>query len=225
MTFFSQEIYRLVSAGLAELAQSQLAGKTPSNPLSETHFFSAWVTKSIKQQRFDRCVLTPLRNWQRQARTLGANAQLKQQFSAIARTYAPLFNAKVPDDNLHRDNESGLAVTRAQIESIVVQLSAEHWLVTTDVVIERKLSLKSSGASSLVVCARQLAQVFGGNGQLVKPLSFFVRGDSQALIDLCYRHQILLHQVSDYKSRVKYHGEYIIYPENNGVDIPCIPGV
>ena len=217
MAFFAAEIFRVVGTAIDELSQSQLAGKTPNNPLSETHFFSAWVTKSIKQHRFDRCVLAPLKNWQRQARTLGVNAQLKQQFIDIARTYAAIF-----DENA--DNTSQ-PLTREHIDSIVQQLATEDWLVTLDVVIARKFSLKSSGVSSLVICPNQMAQVFDQNGQLTKPLSLYARGDGQALIDLCHRQHVLLYKVTDYKSKVKYHGEYIIYPANNGVDLPCIPGI
>jgi Protein of unknown function (DUF2913) len=96
-------------------------------------------------------------------------------------------------------------------------------LVTTDVVIERKLSLKTSGVSSAIVCARETEQVFDDDGQLTMPLSLYARGDSQTLINLFHRHGVLLHRVTKYKSKVKYHGEYIIYPENNGADLPCIP--
>ena len=68
MNSFSAEIYRVVNAGLADLATSQQAGKTPINPLSETHFFSAWVTKALKNHRFDICAVVSLKHWQQHAK-------------------------------------------------------------------------------------------------------------------------------------------------------------
>lgn len=212
MALFCQEIYRVVNTGLAELAQSQLAGKTPANPLSETHFFSAWVTKSLKQHRFERNVIVPLTAWQRQARTQGVQANLKQQFIAIERLYATIVD----------DDEQSMAVNQTQLDEVVAQLTTANWQVTTDVTVGRKLSIKSSGQSSLVICAKLRGSAFDSDGQLTKPMSLFVRGEVQWLIDLCHRHNLLLHKMTDYKSAVKYHGEYIIYPLNNGLDLPCV---
>lgn len=211
MTSFSQEIYQLVSSGLAELAQAQRDGKTPDNPISETHFFSAWVTKSLKTHRFEPCVGFSLKHWQRQARTQGANAQLKQQFLDVARTYRPILR------------QHNLGVYHSQIEALITQAVAANWIVTTDIVIGAKFNLKSSWMSSLVVCAKQFGEVFDKKGQLIAPLSLYIRGEKQALIDLSHRGNLLLHRVSDYKSKVKYHGEFIIYPNNDGIDLPCIP--
>ncbi|WP_305416054.1 DUF2913 family protein, partial [Photobacterium leiognathi] len=80
MTSFYNEILNVVTEGLSTLVAAQEAGKTQKNPVSETVFLSAWVTKMIKQQRFDHCVSKTLLQWQKQSRTMGKNAQLKVQF-------------------------------------------------------------------------------------------------------------------------------------------------
>lgn len=87
MATFYQEIYKVVSQGLQELSDSQQAGKTPKNPVSETLYLNAWVTKVIKQQRYDHVVGKTLVDWQKQARSMGKNAQLKNQFEQIKSCY------------------------------------------------------------------------------------------------------------------------------------------
>ena len=220
MINFSQEIYRVVNLGLDELAQSQQLGKTPKNPLSESHFFSVWITKGLKQHRFERCVVATLKNWQRQARTMGVQAQLKQQFEGIAQTYIKILKAQ-PDNNLFEATQCS-PVERKSLEVMLDELLKGDWQLIDDALIKRKLTVKVATTNSMVICVEMLKQVFDATGQLTKPLSLYVRGDYQGLIDLCHSHNLLLHKVSDYKSLVKFHGEYIIFPDNNGTDLPCI---
>ena len=212
MNSFSAEIYRVVNAGLADLATSQQAGKTPINPLSETHFFSAWVTKALKNHRFDICAVVSLKHWQQQARTLGRHALLKQQFVDLVYTLRPIFDAE----------GANLGVNQTAINQVLTSLSDEQWLVTTDVPVGKKVNVKSGGAASLVICPQKFKQCFNQSLDLVKPLSIYLRGDSQAVINFCHQHQMLLHKVTDYKSQVKYHGEYVIHPANSGNDLPCV---
>lgn len=210
MVTFYQEIYTLVSDGLQELSDSQLAGKTPKNPVSETHFFGAWVTKAIKQQRYDNCVAETLVAWQKQARSMGKHAQLKQQFEQIQNTYA----------GIPRDGEEARAVSIAQFDALYTEMQQAGWMVATEYEINRKVTHHTDGQGSLVVCATKAKLAFAEDGELVKPLSLFVRGDVKQLVMLAYQQGILLYKVTDYKSIVKYHGEYIVYPHNAGKHIP-----
>uniref|UniRef100_UPI0018F24C26 DUF2913 family protein n=1 Tax=Vibrio harveyi TaxID=669 RepID=UPI0018F24C26 len=98
---FYQELYKLVTEGLAELQASIDAGKTPNNPVSETHFISAWVTKAIKQQRYAHCMAKTLMNWQQQARSMGQKAQLRLQFEHLADTYAAVMDDQHPVSYTH----------------------------------------------------------------------------------------------------------------------------
>lgn len=215
MANFYQEIYKLVSEGLQELAESQQSGKTPQNPVSETHFLSAWVTKSIKQQRYDHCVAKTLVGWQQQARSMGKNAQLKQQFEHIRQTFA----------GIPRDGDVAKETTAEQIQSLYQQLQQADWLVTTEYEVNRKVTHHTDGQASLVVCAKQYQEAISEQGELIKPLSLYVRGDVKQLIQSAYQLGLLLYKVTDYKSKVKYHGEYIVYPHNAGLHLPELPAI
>ncbi|MCW8327811.1 DUF2913 family protein [Photobacterium sp. SDRW27] len=215
MAYFYQEIYKLVSEGLQELAESQQSGKTPQNPVSETHFLSAWVTKAIKQQRYEHCMAKTLAAWQQQARSMGKNAQLKQQFEHIHQTFS----------GIPRDENVAKPITQAQIQSFYQKLEQADWLVTTGYEVSRKVTHHTDGQASLVVCSKQYQDAISEQGELVKPISLYVRGDVKRLIDTAYQQGLLLYKVTDYKSKVKYHGEYIVYPHNAGSHIPELPTI
>ncbi len=95
-------------------------------------------------------------------------------------------------------------------------LEQQDWLVT-NTEVNRKVSHHTDGKASLVVCSAQYTEsIMNENGELVKPLSLYIRGNTQQFIDIAYQHGILLYKITDYKSKVKFHGEYIIYPMNAG---------
>ncbi|UTV28925.1 DUF2913 family protein [Photobacterium atrarenae] len=213
MAVFIEEIGKLVSDGLNDLAESIESGKTPGNPVSETHFLSAWVTKSIKQQRYDHRVAKTLLAWQQQARSMGKNAQLKQQFEQIRQTLT----------GLNPDGTFKMAVMAEQIQALYQALAAADWLVTTEYEVNRKVTHHTDGQASLVVCAKQYREAIAESGEVAKPLSLYLRGDAKAVVDTAYQHGLLLFKVTDYKSKVKYHGEYVIYPGNQGAHLPELP--
>ncbi len=203
---FNIEIWRLAKTALAELAIAKQQGKVPNNPASEAHFFSAWVTRAIKQQRFPHCLAKLLLSWQKSARTQGIHAGLAANFTAIIETYEPL----VVED------ECMAPVTQLQLLGLCEALQQQQWLVERDYSIQRKVRHHTDGQHSLVINAEQWQNSFAPDGTLMHPLSLYVRGDVRQLTDVAMQHQLLLHKVTDYKSLVKYHGEYLIYPANAG---------
>ena len=58
------------------------------------------------------------------------------------------------------------------------------------------------------------------HGLLAKPISLYIRGDVAEALQAAYAQSLLLYKVTDYKSKVKYHGEYIIYANNDGEFLP-----
>ncbi|MDV5169011.1 DUF2913 family protein [Photobacterium rosenbergii] len=218
MAKFYQEIYKVVSQGLQELTDSQQAGKTPKNPVSETLYLNAWVTKVIKQQRYDHVVGKTLVDWQKQARSMGKNAQLKNQFEQIKSCYEG-----IPRDGDLTDTLNAKILNDVQLKALYDRLEDQDWLVTTEYEVNRKVTHHTDGQASLVVCSTQYAAAFDEAGELVKPLSLFVRGDARALVDLAYEQGMLLYKVTDYKSIVKYHGEYKLFPKNAGTHLPELP--
>ncbi|WP_064603428.1 DUF2913 family protein [Photobacterium sp. J15] len=216
MANFYQEIYKLVSDGLNELAESVQSGKTPGNPVSETNFLNLWVTKVIKQQRYHHCVAKTLLGWQQQARSMGKNAQLKQQFDHIRQTLAG-----IPRE----ENDEAKPTTAAQIHSLYEKLEQADWVVATEYEVNRKVTHHTDGQASLVVCAKQYKESVSEQGEVVKPLSFYIRGDVREFVDAAYEQGLLMYKVTDYKSIVKYHGEYMVYPVNAGMCLPELPTV
>ncbi|WP_298444869.1 DUF2913 family protein [uncultured Ferrimonas sp.] len=205
-TGFNLAIAALAQTGLDELEQGKQSGKVPRNPTSEAHYFSAWVTRAIKQHRFPHCVAKQLFAWQKTARTQGANAGLKVLFEQIVATYAPLL-----------DDAAQMRATGAdQFERVFAALEQNHWYVERDYPVTRKVSHHTDGQNSVVICSEQWAQGLNEHGVQIKPISVYARGDIKQLLQLAYQQQLLLHKVTDYKSLVKYHGEYIIYPANGG---------
>ncbi|AJR08908.1 DUF2913 domain-containing protein [Photobacterium gaetbulicola] len=218
MATFYQEIYKVVSQGLQELMDSQQAGKTPKNPVSETLYLNAWVTKVIKQQRYDHVVAKTLVDWQKQARSMGKNAQLKSQFEQIKSCYEG-----IPQDGEVTGTLHAHTLHDSQLKALYGLLEEHDWLVTTEYEVNRKVTHHTDGQASLVVCSAQYAAAFDDSGEMVKPLSLFVRGDTRQFIDLAYAQGLLLYKVTDYKSIVKYHGEYKLFPRNAGTHLPELP--
>lgn len=213
MSIFFNEIYNVVSSGLTALQVAQETGKTQKNPVSESIFLSAWVTKMIKQQYFDHCVSKTLLLWQQQSRTMGKNAQLKQQFERLAETFAQVTG----------EQGQSTHITAEVIANFYADLEQQDWLITKEYEVTRKVTHHTDGQASLVVCCAQYAAAINEQGELSKPLSLYVRGNVQQFVDTAYRHGLLVYKVTDYKSKVKYHGEYVLYPCNAGGHLPELP--
>lgn len=213
MILFSSEIYKVVNSALTELKASQASGKTAHNQLSEAHFLGAWVTTAIKQKRFAAIVLETLKSWQRQARSLGNKAGLKGQFVSLEKCFSHLL-----DTDKHVQ-----PVTITQLDKLYAELNEQQWLVTTNLEVGDKLNRHSGGKDSLIVCAKKISGSFDQQGVLIKPISLYIRGNQQALIDCAFKENLLLYKKTDYKSKVKYHGEFVVYPDNNCNSLPELP--
>lgn len=213
MSLFCQELYTLIETALSDLSASQQSGRTPNNTLSEAHYLGAWVTTAIKSKRFDSSLIETLKGWQKQARSLGKNAKLKDQFIYLQNCYSQVLD----------DNKQAQAISESQILALYNVLKDQDWMVTTDLVVEDRLNRHSGGKNSLIVCAQQMQDCFDNEKKLIHPISFYIRGNQQEIVDLAFVENILLHKKTDYKSKVKYHGEYIVYPQNNGDRLPEFP--
>lgn len=213
MVLFSQEVYKLINNALTELTASQASGRTPHNPLSEAHYLGAWVTNAIKKKRFDSIVLATLKGWQRQARSLGKDAGLKGQFTYLKKCYSRVLDAQ----------EEVQAVHIEQFHQLYAALDNEQWLVTTDLTVGDRLNRHSGGKESLIVCTEQMQNSFNEQGLLIKPVSLYIRGNQQTVVDFAFAQSLLLYKITDYKSKVKYHGEFIVYPNNDGESLPEFP--
>jgi len=209
MTSFSTSIHHVVTSALADLNEAQLKGKIPKNPLSETHFLAAWTTNAIKKKRFESDVVPTLTIWQRKARSLGKNAALVETFTAIKQSYEHVFEQDLTPKPVNKD----------QVVALCDKLTEQLWMVNTDLEVGEKLNRHSGGQASLIICSNEFETHFE-DGLLVKPISLYIRGDVAEALQAAFEQSLLLYKVTDYKSKVKYHGEYIIYPNNNGDFLP-----
>jgi len=202
---FKHHLLSVVNQGLLALDVAQSKGKVPKNNLSESHFFSVWVGQAIKSKQFDISVLAILKAWQQQARTQGAGANLRQIFSHLQSTYSPLADSA--------------ALSNEQFEAMLKMLGELGWQLTCDITIKKKLAITSNGNSSLVMAEDDRDNVFLTKNKV----SCYVRGQQQQFIDVCYALGILVFKVTDYKSAVKFHGEFILQINNNYNQLAQIP--
>jgi len=209
MSSFSISIHQVVTQALLDLKEAQAKGKIPKNPLSETHFLAAWTTNAIKKKRFDSDVVPTLTIWQRKARSLGKNAALVETFTAVKENYEHVF-----DESLKTQ-----PVQKSQITALCEILTNQQWMVNTDLEVGEKLNRHSGGQASLIICNQAFENSFE-HGLLAKPISLYIRGDIAEALQAAYTQSLLLYKVTDYKSKVKYHGEYLIYVNNDGTFLP-----
>ena len=213
MTEYYLEIQNVVNTALAELDAEHQSGKLANAPVANNHFLVRWVTKALKGQRFHRCVGDDLTRWQKAGRSKGNDANLLPTFQRIAAFYAQFFA-----------NAAETIVTDQQIEAFLDLMESADWEVSTSepIVGQGKVQIFTSGQNSLALCADQCESCFEGE-RLVKPMSWFVRGNHNQFIELASQAGFMVHKRTDYKSNVKYHGEYIIYPANQGLQLAEIP--
>ncbi|WP_105902727.1 DUF2913 family protein [Vibrio gangliei] len=212
MMQYSQEIQRVVNTALSELKQQHQNGKLANTPITNTHFIARWVTKSIKSQQFDRCVKDDLVRWQKASRSKGSASELLATFERIAKLYQTF----LPVDGEPKP------VKDADIEAFMDHMENKGWEVVNEFELTEKTQIFADQANSFVLCAKQCDDCFDGEW-LVKPMSFYVRGNHAEFITEATEHGFLLHKQTDYKSIVKYHGEYLIYPNNVGLKLAEIP--
>lgn len=212
---YGYEIQHLVNEALTSMEAEHQKGRLVDAPVANNHFLLRWMTKKIKDKRFDRSVLPDLIRWQKMGRSKGNQAQFPQLFANIRAFYREI---------LPGEDQPAVAVTDSQIEGFLDAMEAQQWEVSTSepVVNQGKVQIFTEGQDSLVLCADQCTDNFEEQN-LVKPMSWFVRGNHQAFISLAFEHGFLVHKVTDYKSNVKYHGEYLIFPNNLGDRLAEIP--
>lgn len=214
MSEYTIEIQNLVNAALDELAAEHKSGKQVNAPVANNHYLVRWVTRAIKSQRFPRCVGDDLIRWQKAGRSKGNDAGLMFTFQRISKFYAEFF----PSDKEDR------VIKDSDVEAFLDVMEKEGWEVSTseELVGCGKIQIFTEGQNSLALCANQCESCFDGE-ELVKPMSWFVRGNHAQFIEKAAAAGFMVHKVTDYKSNVKYHGEYLVFPGNRGQHLAEIP--
>ncbi|CAM3583970.1 hypothetical protein VA7868_04340 [Vibrio aerogenes CECT 7868] len=213
MSLYSQEICSSVQTALEELAQAHQQGKLADAPLPNQFYLVRWITKSLKQQRFPRCVSDDFVRWQKAGRSKGNQIMLEPLFRKILAYYDDFFQSE-------RCNQ----ITDKRIELFLDEMEAAGWEVSTSEALVGcgKVQLFTEQPDSLAICSGQCESCFDGE-LLVHPMSLFVRGNHARFVELAWRSGFMVHKRTDYKSNVKYHGEYLIYPGNRGEQLAELP--
>ena len=213
MSVYSVEIQKVVNAALGELDAEHKKGKVANTPVSNTHFLVRWVTRSLKTQRFHRCVRDDLSRWQKMGRSKGTQSELMFTFQNISKFYGDFLPEGIEPK----------AILDSDIEAFMELMESHNWGVSTEFDLTEKIQVFTEGDNSLLLCSKQCDDCFEGGAELVKPMSFFVRGNHAEFIRLATEAGFMVHKRTDYKSVVKYHGEYLIYPNNQGTQLAEIP--
>ena len=140
-----------------------------------------------------------LKAWVQLGRTLGAGADLKGLLSRIVCQYGRA---------MAEPGQLG-----ARLATLVAELQSAGWLVFTDSELSARQRLLSQGQSSLVISASEyLGHIEGG--ELVKPLTLYVRGDEKQLAEAAFKLGLLLSQGDKKSTLVKHHKAYRLVPDN-----------
>ncbi len=197
---YNQAMLILAQAGLEALASSASSHKAKRTPAQESHFLCNWMVESLKEKRFSKLVADDLTQWIRAARSQGAGAQLPNLFSRIVRQY-----------QVATSNTQGLGNALLQL---IEAMKALGWLVITESQIDTKLKLDGQGQSSLIINAKELTEHLA-NGELIKPISLYLRGDENTLAEQALAQGLILSQGNKKTTLIKHHKAYILKPGNN----------
>uniref|UniRef100_UPI0020B1755C DUF2913 family protein n=1 Tax=Aeromonas caviae TaxID=648 RepID=UPI0020B1755C len=108
---------------------------------------------------------------------------------------------------------SSAASDVSQSPDLLLALEGAGWLVFTDSELHTRQRLLSQGQSSLVISASEYQGHIEG-GELVKPLTLYVRGDEQVLAEAAFARGLLLSQGNKKTTLVKHHKAYRLMPGN-----------
>lgn len=206
---YNQALFDMASQSLAELARTAAQKSGKRTPAQESHFLCTWMADSLKEKRFSRLVMEDLKAWVQLGRTLGAGADLKGLLERILRQYERAMAEPVQ--------------LGARLADLLAELEAAGWLVLTTSEVNAKLRLQSGGQSSLIICASEY-QGHIEAGELVKPLTLYVRGDERVLAEAAFARGLLLSQGNKKTSLVKHHKSYRVMPGNEQPALALLAG-
>lgn len=206
---YNQALYDMASQSLAELARTAAQKSGKRTPAQESHFLCTWMADSLKEKRFSRLVMEDLKAWVQLGRTLGAGADLKGLLERILRQYERAMAEPVQ--------------LGARLADLLAELEAAGWLVLTTSEVNAKLRLQSGGQSSLIISASEY-QGHIEAGELVKPLTLYVRGDERVLAEAAFARGLLLSQGNKKTSLVKHHKSYRVMPGNEQSALALLAG-
>ncbi|MCG9695857.1 DUF2913 family protein [Shewanella sp. Isolate11] len=196
---YNKALLELAQAGLEAVKQRDESSTAMKTPAAESHFICSWMVQSLKERRFSKLVADDLTQWIRQGRSMGAGANLKGLLMSITNQYQQV-----------KDTSDKLGDKLALLLS---ELEQQDWLIFTDSEVDTKLKLDSDGQASLIISAPEYEQHIV-QGEMIKPINMYVRGDEQQLAKLALQQGLLISQGNKKTALVKHHKTYRLYPKN-----------
>ncbi|QYJ76175.1 DUF2913 family protein [Shewanella sp. FJAT-52076] len=196
---YNASLLAMATAALNALDSSH-AGAAHATEAQQSHFLCSWMAQALKDKSFDKAIAGELTLWVRQGRSMGASAKLKRLLQTIRHQYSTL-----------AEHTSGLG---SALAAMLDEARQQEVIVYTDTPIKTKLKLDADGQSSIIVCADEYQQHIQ-NGELIKPISLFVRADEKYLANLAFSHGLMLTQGDKKSSLIKHHKRYGLFPKNH----------
>ncbi|MPY23165.1 DUF2913 family protein [Shewanella psychropiezotolerans] len=198
MTNYNQALIEITQAGLAALEERSKSKNVVKTAAAESHFLCNWMVQALKERRFSKLIAKELNQWIRDARSMGAAAQLTSVLQRIEGQYLAA--------------EQNQAVG-ASLNAMLSELKENDWVVILDSEVTTKLKLDSSGQNSLIISNKQYDGHIDGD-QLTKTITLYVRANEQELAKMAAKHGLLLSQGNKKASLIKHHKAYLICPDN-----------
>ncbi|WP_076407496.1 DUF2913 family protein [Shewanella sp. UCD-KL12] len=198
MSSYNQAILEIAQAGLAALDERSNGKNVVKTVDAESHFLCNWMVQALKERRFSKLIAKELTQWIRDARSMGAAAQLPSLLQRIEQQY------------LAAEKSQALGLS---LNTMLTELAELDWVVILDCEVTTKLKLESSGQNSLVISDEQYQGHISGEA-LTKTITMYVRADEQALAKIAAKHGLLLSQGDKKASLVKHHKAYKVFPGN-----------
>nr|WP_228730114.1 DUF2913 family protein [Shewanella sedimentimangrovi] len=200
---YNQAILALARDGLAALAASSAIGPKATEA-QKSHFLCNFMATALKEKRYPKLIANELTLWVRQGRSLGANAGLRQLLERISHQYGQI-----------TDVSTGLG---HRLEQLLAKAKEQGFLVFTDTVVDGKLKLDADGVPSIVISHDAYSSQLK-DGELLGPLTLYVRADEGLLAQMALDCGLLLSAGDKKASLIKHHKSYRLFPQNQ---LPCL---
>lgn len=198
MTSYNQALIEITQAGLAALEERSKSKNVVKTAAAESHFLCNWMVQALKERRFSKLIAKELNQWIRDARSMGAAAQLTSVLQRIESQY------------LAAEQNQALATS---LNAMLNEFRENDWVVILDSEVTTRLKLDSSGQNSLIISNEQYDGHIDGDN-LTKAITLYVRANEQELAKAAAKHGLLLSQGNKKASLIKHHKAYGVFPNN-----------
>lgn len=209
---FAEDLYNMILGGLLALSSAQNAGLVSYSPGSESIFLGKWLKLAKKQHRFPKSISTEIDNFLISYAKKGRSAGLSTIFSQICTEY------QICKIRLQEFDQS----PKQRFNTAMKILGNKDWIVhlPVDHDFEAKGAYKPNAPKEIFMTKWDWLEMFDEDDNVAKPVSLFVAGSAQEVIDCLYVHGFILVTIDQDKG---IHHHFKIYPKNIYKGVVTIP--